>query len=124
MKTHPAQPLDLMQFINTRYHDPFIHEYMEFENGFDPEKLAKAVEQLAEAFPLLKCRYNRTNNTFIENEHFSVHDLVRTDDDTDRTTLLTEALDTDKKHSAVGTIMIGKHPQDFIYCSDNCSDTI
>ena len=33
MKTYPVQPLDLMQWINTKYHDPFIHALLEFEGG-------------------------------------------------------------------------------------------
>lgn len=97
MKTYSAQPLDLMQFINTKYHDPFIHEFIEFEDGLDTDKLVKAIEQLAEAFPLITCRYNHTNNTFVESESFSVHNLLRRDDNIDRNMLLTEALDTDKK---------------------------
>lgn len=39
MKKYNAQPLDLMQFINTKYHDPFIHELIEFEGRLDVEKL-------------------------------------------------------------------------------------
>ena len=97
MKTYSVQPLDLMQFINTKYHDPFIHELLELEGRLDSERLVKAIEQLASVFPLLKCRYDHTNNTFIENEHFSGYDLVRIDEDADRNALLTEALDTDKK---------------------------
>lgn len=36
MKKYNAQPLDLMQFINTKYHDPFIHEWIEFEERTFP----------------------------------------------------------------------------------------
>ena len=97
MKQYDVQPLDLMQYINTKFHDPFIHELLEFEGGLDTEKLIQAVEQLAEAFPLLRCRYDSKSNTFIENEHFSARDLLRIDDAADRTTLLTEALDMGKK---------------------------
>ena len=56
MKTYSVQPLDLMQFINTKYHDPFIHELLELEGRLDSERLVKAIEQLASVFPLLKCR--------------------------------------------------------------------
>lgn len=97
MKKYNVQPLDLMQFINTKYHDPFIHELLEFEDGLDTEKLIQAVDKLIESFPLLKCYYDNKNNMFIENEHCSGRDLVRIDDSADRNTLLTEALDTDKK---------------------------
>ena len=33
MKKYNVQPLDLMQFINTKYHEPFIHELLEFEGS-------------------------------------------------------------------------------------------
>lgn len=97
MKKYNVQPLDLMQFINTKYHDPFIHELIEFEGRLDTEKLIRAVDKLAGAFPLLKCYYDQESNTFIENEHCTGRDLLRIDDDADRNVLLTEALDTDKK---------------------------
>lgn len=97
MKTYPVQPLDLMQFINTKYHDPFIHTLLEFEDRLDAEALVRAVDRLAAAFPLLKCRYDKESNTFVENEHCSGRDLLRIDDAADRAFLLTEALDTDKK---------------------------
>lgn len=44
MKNYPTQPLDLMQFINTKYHDPFIHELLEFDGGVDAEKLIQAID--------------------------------------------------------------------------------
>lgn len=97
MKTYHAQPLDLMQFINTKYHDPFIHACIAFETPPDAEKLLRAIGQLAEAFPLWKCRYDPSDNTYIENEGFSARDLLRIDDTAGRTTLLTEALDMDKQ---------------------------
>lgn len=97
MKNYPAQPLDLMQFINTKYHDPFIHELLEFDGGFDAEKLVQAIDGLADVFPLLKCRYDSKSNTFIEKEPFSGRDLLRIDDAAGRDTLLTEALDLDKR---------------------------
>lgn len=97
MKKYNVQPLDLMQFINTKYHDPFIHELLEFEYRLDTERLVKAIDRLCDVFPLLKCRYDAKNNTFIENENCSGGDLLRIDDAADRNALLTEALDTDKK---------------------------
>lgn len=97
MKKYNVQPLDLMQFINTKHHDPFIHELLEFEGGLDQEKMIWAVDKLADAFPLLKCCYDKKSNTFIEKEHCSGRDLLRIDDAADRNILLTEALDTDKK---------------------------
>lgn len=93
MKAYPVQPLDLMQFINTKYHDPFIHEWLEFQDRPDPERLIGAVDRLAAAFPLLNCRYDEKSNVFLENGHRSGRDLVRIDDGADRTVLLTEALD-------------------------------
>ncbi|MGM9637349.1 MAG: condensation domain-containing protein [Eubacteriales bacterium] len=97
MKTYQTQPLDLMQFINTKYHDPFIHELLEFEDGLDPQKLIQAVDSLADVFPLLKCHYDQKRNIFIEKEHCSGSDLLRIVDTADRSVLLTEALDTDEK---------------------------
>lgn len=97
MKKYNVQPLDLMQFINTKYHDPFIHELIEFENGLNTDKLIQAIDKLVDAFPLLKCYYDQKSNSFIENEHCTVRDLLRIDNDADRNVLLKEALDTDNK---------------------------
>lgn len=97
MKKYNVQPLDLMQFINTKYHEPFIHELLEFEGRLNTEKLIRAVEKLTDVFPLLKCSYDKKSNAFIENEHCSGRDLLRIDDAADRNKLLTEVLDTDKK---------------------------
>jgi len=41
-----------MQFINTKYHEPFIHELLEFEGRLNIEKLIRAVEKLADVFDL------------------------------------------------------------------------
>ncbi|MGN0386806.1 MAG: hypothetical protein ACI4EX_13110 [Lachnospiraceae bacterium] len=65
MEKYNVQPLDLMQFINAKYHDPFIHELFEFEGKIDTEKLALAVDKVADVFPLLKCCYDKKTNTFI-----------------------------------------------------------
>ena len=97
MKKYDVQPLDLMQWINRKYHDPFIHERIELDHGLDPPRLLQAIERLADAFPLLKCRYVSAENTYVENEPFSAHDLLRIDDTADQTMLLTEALDMSKK---------------------------
>ncbi|MGN0695668.1 MAG: hypothetical protein ACI4J5_02760, partial [Oscillospiraceae bacterium] len=97
MKRFEVQPLDLMQFINTKYHDPFIHELLEFEGVLDADRLIKAMEKLADAFPLLKCSYSEKSNTYVENRYFSARDLMRIDNSADRNELLTEALDTDEK---------------------------
>lgn len=97
MKQYNVQPLDLMQYINTKYHDPFMHELLEFEGRIDTEKLIQAVDKLADIFPLLKCRYDKKSNTFVLNEHCSGRDLVRGDDAANPNKLITEALDTDKR---------------------------
>lgn len=97
MEQYNVQPLDLMQYINTKYHEPFIHELLEFEGRLDTEKLIQAVDKLADIFPLLKCRYDKKSNKFVLNEHCSGRDLVRIDDAADRNGLITETLDTDKK---------------------------
>lgn len=97
MKKYDTQPFDLLQYIYSKYHDPFIHELLEFEDRLDTEKLIKALDKLVYVFPLLKCCYDNTSNTFIENENYSGRDLLRIDDAADRNMLLTEALDTDKK---------------------------
>lgn len=97
MEQYNVQPLDLMQYINTKYHNPFIHELLEFEGRIDTEKLIQAVDKLADVFPLLKCCYDKKSNTFTTNEHCSGRDLVRIDDAANRDKLITEALDTDKR---------------------------
>ncbi len=97
MKEYKAQPLDLMQYINTKYHEPFIHEFIEFESALDAKKFAAALDSLIKAFPLLKCRYDNGNNSFIENESVTGRDLLVTDDTADRTHLLTESLDSNER---------------------------
>lgn len=96
MESYNAQPLDLMQFINTKYHEPFIHEMIEFEDEIDKVKLENAIKKLADIFPLLKCRYDFKNNKFIENEKFSVYDIFKTDNAKDKNVILTESLDSSK----------------------------
>lgn len=54
MKYYPTQPLDLMQFINTKYHEPFIQELLEFDGDLDTEKFTQSIDRLAKVFPLLK----------------------------------------------------------------------
>lgn len=96
MKIYKVQPLDLMQYINVKYHEPFIHELIEFEEKPNRAEFAEAIERLLVAFPLLKCRYDGTRNVFAENERLTVDDILKTDDEADRTALLTESLDTDE----------------------------
>lgn len=97
MKKYPAQPLDLMQFINSPYHEPFIHEKIECTEPLRFERLTEAITELTDVFPILKCRYDIGENAFIENEHFSVEDLISAgSDETDLKNVLTESLDTDK----------------------------
>ncbi|MDE6442528.1 MAG: hypothetical protein K2L12_07260 [Clostridia bacterium] len=92
MKEYEVQPLDLMQYINTKYHEPFIHEFIEFENALDVKRLAAALDRLLEVFPLLKCRYDSKRNVFVENNSFTEKDLLVIDDTANRTSLLTESL--------------------------------
>lgn len=93
MRSYPAQPLDLMQYVNTKYHEPFIHELLEFGERPDEARLIRAVERLADVFPLVRCRYEPASNTFVENEAFSARALVRVDDAADRDALLTQSTD-------------------------------
>ena len=90
MKTYKVQPLDLMQDINTPYHEPFIHELIEFEDSLCPARLREAVDKLIAVFPLLKCRYDRASNTFVENEGFTAENILKTDDISERHALLTQ----------------------------------
>lgn len=59
MNKYNVQPLDLMQLINTKYHDPFIHELLEFESGLDTEKFVQAVDELVDVFPQLKLIFRK-----------------------------------------------------------------
>ena len=97
MRTYKAQPLDLMQYINTKYHEPFIHEKIVFKNSIDINHLKDAIDKLIDVFPILKCTYHFEDNTFLENE-ISADDLVviskGRDDDI---ILLTESLDLKKQ---------------------------
>ena len=97
MKSYPVQPLDLMQFINSKYHEPFIHEKIEFTEPLNAERLNAAIIKLTDVFPILKCRYDFGKNVFIENEHFSAGSLFSAEsDEADLQDILTESLDTDK----------------------------
>lgn len=73
MKEHKIEPLDLMQFINTKYHEPFIHEVIELEEEIDINRLKDSVDKLVEVFPLLNCYYDKNSNKYIEQD---IVDLV------------------------------------------------
>lgn len=96
MNIYPAQPLDLMQYINARFHEPFIHEKIEYSTAPDINRLIAAAAKLSEVFPLIKCRYDSEDNTFVELENFSVGSLF---DRADKQSvdLLTRSLDTNEK---------------------------
>lgn len=97
MKEYKIQPLDLMQYINTKYHEPFIHELIEFDGDMALNKLRAALDRLMEVFPLLKCRYDDVNNMFVENEDFTSENILIMNNTADKQTLLTESLDVSKK---------------------------
>lgn len=97
MKRYDVQPLDLMQFINTKYHMPFIHERIELEGALDAGRLAEAMDTLLDLFPLLKCRYDEEANAFVEIEGRSGRDLLRLEETAGREEMLTEALDMREK---------------------------
>ncbi len=94
MKEYKVQPLDLMQYINTKYHEPFIHELIECDRALDVKRLAIALDRLVEVFPLLKCRYDEKNNKFVENTALTGKDLILIDESADKEMFLTETLDT------------------------------
>lgn len=96
MKEYKAQPLDLMQYINTKYHEPFIHEKIEFSSPLSAERLAAAIDRLIAVFPLLKCTYRFEDNTFYEND-ISAKTLLAVSDSGEKEKLLTESLDTGKQ---------------------------
>ncbi|MGN0805265.1 MAG: hypothetical protein ACI4MS_07775 [Candidatus Coproplasma sp.] len=92
MKKYKVQPLDLMQYINTKYHEPFIHFLIEFESLPDRDRLSDALEKLTTVFPLLKCRYNDKDNVFEEVDNFAVNNILSTDENHDKNALLTQSL--------------------------------
>lgn len=97
METFKVQPLDYMQYINTKYHEPFIHTLIEFEVPPASDRLRAAVAALADAFPLLKCRYDGAANVFAENGALTPDDLFLRDDGADIGGLLTERLALDRQ---------------------------
>ncbi len=97
MKEYKVQPLDLMQYINTKYHEPFIHELIEFEGVLNTAKLTVALDSLIKVFPLLKCSYDSQRNVFVENDALTGKDLLVIDDTTNRTNLLTESLNSNER---------------------------
>ncbi|MDE7384340.1 MAG: hypothetical protein K2M84_01135 [Anaeroplasmataceae bacterium] len=97
MKTYKIQPLDLMQYINTKYHEPFIHELIELENALDMKKLIVALDCLIEIFPLLKCHYDSEKNIFVENDAITGKDLLVIDDTANKQVLLTESLNSNER---------------------------
>lgn len=97
MKEYKVQAIDLMQYINTKYNEPFIHELIEFDGALDAKKLISALDRFMEVFPLLKCRYDSARNVFVEQETLVGNDLVTVDDTAEKADLLTESLDTNEK---------------------------
>lgn len=97
MKEYKVQAIDLMQYINTKYNEPFIHELIEFDGALDAKKLISALDRFIEVFPLLKCRYDSARNVFVEQETLVGNDLVTVDDTAEKADLLTESLDTNEK---------------------------
>lgn len=95
MKKYQIQPLDLMQYMNTKYHEPFIHEKIELDGSLDTERFAKSLDTLANLFPLLKCRYDSKENVFVEQD-IQGHDLFLIAKDKNTTSCLTESLDMGK----------------------------
>lgn len=107
MEQYIVQPLDLMQYINTKYHEPFIHEWIAFDRPLDQKKLIEAIDKLITIFPILKCRYDSENNRFIEND-LNGNDLLKINDSRSRVSLLTESLDMNEKliqFTLVGTTL-------------------
>lgn len=92
MRQYKVQPLDLMQYINTKYHEPFIHEYIEFDRQIDGDRLAEAIDRLMEIFPLLGCGYDKERNVYMENG-LTALDLLAEDDGAEIDGLLSETPD-------------------------------
>lgn len=97
MKTYSTQPLDLMQFINTKYHEPFIHERIELEGALNADRLTESLDTLVSLFPILKCRYDSKENVYVEQDDITGKDLLRVADGADKNALLTESLDMNKQ---------------------------
>lgn len=97
MEQYKVQPLDLMQYINTKYHEPFIHARIELEGCLDSGRLAESLDTLIRVFPLLKCRYDKKANKFAELENLTGTDLLRTADSANKAGLLTQSLDMDER---------------------------
>ena len=97
MKNFDVQPLDLMQFINTKYHEPFIHAFIEFDGKIDENRLAGAIKKLTSLFPLLRCVYDDKQNKYVENESLQDGDLFKTSLDINEDEVLTESLDMAKQ---------------------------
>lgn len=96
MQSYPVEPLDLMQYINGKFHEPYIHEMIEVTDGFDELKLIHSITKLVHIFPILKCVYDSKNNKFIENENFTINDVLKKDEKTNKDIILTESLDMTK----------------------------
>ncbi|MGN1202707.1 MAG: condensation domain-containing protein, partial [Eubacterium sp.] len=97
IKKYDTQPLDLMQFINTKYHEPFIHARVEFDGELDKNIFSDSIDTLISVFPILKCRYDEKENAFTETENLTGKDLLRVESDADKNSLLTESLNMNEK---------------------------
>lgn len=97
MKTYSTQPLDLMQFINTKYHEPFIHERIVLEGQLNADRLAQSLDTLVSLFPILKCRYDSKENVYVEQDEITGKELLKIADGADKNALLTESLDMNKQ---------------------------
>lgn len=73
---YKVEPLDLMQLINSKYHEPFIRELICLDQDISIKLLRDAVKQLSKAFPLLNCQYNAEKNVYVEKKPDDIDDLV------------------------------------------------
>lgn len=89
-----VEPLDLMQHINTKYREPFIREVICLDQDINIDSLKSAVRQLTEEFPLLKCRYDKDRNVYVDNASIQKMDsFVVSASESDYESLLFESLD-------------------------------
>ena len=82
--TFNAEPLDLMQYINRRFHEPVMHARIALDGRLDTDRLANAITKLKRVFPLIACTYDATSNQFVEREGWQAADVMHTSQDGDR----------------------------------------
>jgi NRPS condensation-like uncharacterized protein len=72
-----AETWDLMQFLFARFNDHQVHCVIQLDAPIDEERLKRAVDLLANVFPLVTCRFiEGYRRPYWEEAHYTAEDIV------------------------------------------------